>query len=275
MTIDIIKLKALATAAATNQYDSVALNDYGTALPPATVLGLIAEIERHRLIDAEGCKPETNILLSGMPCAGAATCRSLNKAEGCKPDHINPPHQRAEALREDIERGNRIQLAMALDLTAIAQALGIPPEEQEGGAAESIAIIRELQDRLWNRDALLSDLLDHDISIKARERIHQAMSSEKDPCSLSTAVLHVLAERRDHIVKEGWTPEHDDAHVSGEIAQAAADYAMPGQHPVPGVGWASKKAELPRRLQLIRAGALILAELERLDRMSRLGGRHA
>ncbi|MFG0851619.1 helix-turn-helix domain-containing protein [Pseudomonas sp. FYR_2] len=62
MTIDIIRLKALATAAAANQYDSVALNDYGTALPPATVLGLIAEIERHRQINAEGCKPDLNIL---------------------------------------------------------------------------------------------------------------------------------------------------------------------------------------------------------------------
>lgn len=62
MTIDIIRLKALATAAAANQYDSAALNDYGTALPPATVLDLIGEIERHRLINAEGCKPDLNIL---------------------------------------------------------------------------------------------------------------------------------------------------------------------------------------------------------------------
>jgi len=60
MTIDIIRLKALATAAAANQYDSVALNDYGTALPHATVLGLIAEIERHRLIIAEGGTPDIN-----------------------------------------------------------------------------------------------------------------------------------------------------------------------------------------------------------------------
>lgn len=86
MTIDIIRLKALATAAAANQYDSAALNDYGTALPPATVLGLIAEIERHRHINAEGCKPDSNIQLSGLPCAGAASCHSLDKAEGEQPD---------------------------------------------------------------------------------------------------------------------------------------------------------------------------------------------
>lgn len=72
MTIDIIKLKALATAAAANQYDAVALNDYGTAVQPATVLGLIAEIERHRQIDAEGCKPDLNTQpakLCGTPSA--------------------------------------------------------------------------------------------------------------------------------------------------------------------------------------------------------------
>lgn len=34
MIIDLIKLKARATAAATNQYDALALNDYGTEVPP-------------------------------------------------------------------------------------------------------------------------------------------------------------------------------------------------------------------------------------------------
>ncbi|MBV4500768.1 hypothetical protein [Pseudomonas shirazensis] len=91
MTIDLSKLKALATAAAANQYDAVALNDYGIAVPPETVLGLIAEIERHRLVNAEGCKPDSNIQLSGLPCAGVASCHSLDKAEGCKPDLTNQP----------------------------------------------------------------------------------------------------------------------------------------------------------------------------------------
>ncbi len=58
MSVDILKLKALATAAKRDQYDCVALNDYGTAMAPAVTLELIAEIERHRQIDAEGCKPD-------------------------------------------------------------------------------------------------------------------------------------------------------------------------------------------------------------------------
>jgi hypothetical protein len=60
MNIDLSKLKALATAADTNHYDAVALNDYGMAVPPAVVLELVAEIERHRLVEVEGCKPDLN-----------------------------------------------------------------------------------------------------------------------------------------------------------------------------------------------------------------------
>lgn len=100
MTIDVIRLKALATAAAANQYDSVALNDYGTALPPATVLGLIAEIERYRLVNAEGCKPESSILLSGTLYAGAKVRRDLNPAEGGTPD-INNAHTAALRVLEE------------------------------------------------------------------------------------------------------------------------------------------------------------------------------
>lgn len=81
MNINLIKLKALATAAAANQHDAVALNDYGMAVPPATVLGLITETERHRQVNGEGCKPDSIILLSGEPCAGAAPRRSLDKAD--------------------------------------------------------------------------------------------------------------------------------------------------------------------------------------------------
>lgn len=76
----------------------------------------------------------------------------------------------------------------------------------------------------------------------------------------------ILAERRRQIDAEGYTLEHDDAHVHGEIANAAADYALPGQSPLSG-SWAADKALKPRRQQLVIAGALILAEIERIDRI--------
>lgn len=54
----------------------------------------------------------------------------------------------AQALREEVARGNRITLAMALDIAAVGVALGIPGEQQEGGTGEFIDAIRSLQKEL-------------------------------------------------------------------------------------------------------------------------------
>ena len=80
----------------------------------------------------------------------------------------------------------------------------------------------------------------------------------------------VLAERRRQIVAEGWTPEHDDGHAQGEMADAAALYASLRVRHIAGFAtwpwspdWFKPK---DRRRDLVKAGALILAEIERLDR---------
>ncbi|WP_243432310.1 hypothetical protein [Pseudomonas sp. 32_A] len=49
-----------------------------------------SECRRQRPINAEGCKPESTFLPFDMPCAEAATSRSLDKAEGFKPDLAYP-----------------------------------------------------------------------------------------------------------------------------------------------------------------------------------------
>lgn len=95
----------------------------------------------------------------------------------------------------------------------------------------------------------------------------------------SLAAQDVLTERRRQIEAEGWTPEHDDEHVNDEIAALACFYAMPpgarewdgpdtyastlGDAMLPD-GWHAKTGD--RRRELVKAGALILAEIERLDR---------
>ncbi|AMM23203.1 hypothetical protein [Variovorax sp. PAMC 28711] len=86
----------------------------------------------------------------------------------------------------------------------------------------------------------------------------------------SDAARDVLAERQRQIMSEGWTPEHDDAHDGGTLAVAAAYYALNDvSHTYGSVSWpwASEwlKDKGPRR-NLVRAGALIIAEIERLDR---------
>lgn len=95
-----------------------------------------------------------------------------------------------------------------------------------------------------------------------------------EPVALTAATHDVLAERRRQVEAEGWTPEHDDQYQHGSIAQAAGCYALHasgvyhGMFPAPAVWpWMPKwwKPTTPRR-DLVKAGALILAEIERLDR---------
>lgn len=95
---------------------------------------------------------------------------------------------------------------------------------------------------------------------------------------MSKAIDDVLAERQRQIDEEGWTAEHDDDHGGGELAAAGASYALhaadtlsasftpdpdvPGTWPWDDSWWKPKD---PRR-DLVRAAALILAEIERMDR---------
>ncbi|HGY2559336.1 TPA: hypothetical protein ACNVWL_005261 [Pseudomonas aeruginosa] len=100
------------------------------------------------------------------------------------------------------------------------------------------------------------------------------------------AWLDVQAERRRQIEAEGWTPEHDDAHSHGEMARAAACYALAGSS-APNDGTAALLVSLAwpwdeqwwkpttTRRDLVKACALGLAEIERLDRAaSSEGGPH-
>lgn len=89
----------------------------------------------------------------------------------------------------------------------------------------------------------------------------------------TAALADVAAERRRQVIQEGWAPERDDKYEAEELAQAAAAYALSAAglpdtaNDVWPLGWAMSwfKATTPRR-DLIKAGALILAEIERLDR---------
>ncbi|HCF2391414.1 TPA: hypothetical protein NIA59_000852 [Pseudomonas aeruginosa] len=87
------------------------------------------------------------------------------------------------------------------------------------------------------------------------------------------AWLDVQAERRRQITAEGWTPEHDDKHETGALASAAGCYAMfslayPAGDPSHFWPWDKSwwKPSPDGRRNMVKAGALILAEIERLDR---------
>lgn len=112
-----------------------------------------------------------------------------------------------------------------------------------------------------------------------------------------SALDDIAAERRRQSDVEGYDRAHDDEHKDGSLAAAAACFALPSPEvgsratmEYPGRGecdvqvihegipllwpaswhpryWKPKD----RRRNLVRAGALILAEIERLDRIAGFG----
>lgn len=101
--------------------------------------------------------------------------------------------------------------------------------------------------------------------------------------ALTKAAQDVLAERQRQIEREGWTAQHDDAHQPGELAAAAGRYVINGaaclgvQPPCLDFGanwpWHPSwwKPTTPRR-DLVKAAALLLAEIERIDRNAGVKG---
>lgn len=121
--------------------------------------------------------------------------------------------------------------------------------------------------------------------LRAQVRVLQAQLASV-PLAGTKAASDVLAERRRQVDAEGYDHQHDDAHVCDEIAAAACFYALPpgarewdasstgygetlGDAIVPD-GWVLSAGS--RRRDLVKAGALILAEIERLDRAAALQG---
>lgn len=98
------------------------------------------------------------------------------------------------------------------------------------------------------------------------------------------AVELILEERARQVEVEGWTPEHDDGHDSGEIACAASCYATPDNCRIMVASEDDSPLEVPnlwpwhetwwkptpddRIRELVKAGALIAAEIERLQRQA-------
>ena len=100
-----------------------------------------------------------------------------------------------------------------------------------------------------------------------------------------SAIDEIAAERQRQIAAEGWSSGHDDQHTKGELSRAAACYAAHASAyqrvacnvsidayrnispPIIGWPWSRFwwKPKEPR-CDLVRAAALIIAEIERLDR---------
>jgi hypothetical protein len=87
----------------------------------------------------------------------------------------------------------------------------------------------------------------------------------------SSALDLISAERRRQIAEEGWPAAHDDQHVLGQLRLAAVCYLgerdaasrMPDSWPWQLRYWKPSDDQVRN---LVKAGALIVAEIERLQR---------
>lgn len=94
-------------------------------------------------------------------------------------------------------------------------------------------------------------------------------------------IERIAAERKRQIEREGWTLEHDDTHTGQELNAAAVAYAAAnldrdnaGEETARAVffpadwdaGWWKPSVDPIRNLE--KAGALIAAEIDRLQRLA-------
>jgi hypothetical protein len=98
-----------------------------------------------------------------------------------------------------------------------------------------------------------------------------------------SAIDDIAAERRRQIEVEGWTPEHDAKYTDGELSVAAAVYAV-GAATEDSHSWAIEAASkgtikdstpwpwdsswhkpTTRRRDLVKAAALLAADIDRMD----------
>lgn len=92
---------------------------------------------------------------------------------------------------------------------------------------------------------------------------------------MKTGIELIAEERQRQIEEEGWTQEHDKEHKDGELSLAAICYTLHdkyrpiGYPPIPWP-WSEeywKPAPEDRVKELTKAGALIAAEIDRLQNL--------
>ena len=99
---------------------------------------------------------------------------------------------------------------------------------------------------------------------------------------MKTGTELITEERQRQISVEGWTPQHDDEHSDGSLAVAAACYATQAYQGLYEEGMKVRTFILrywpwhpkwwkptpdDRVRELVKAGALIAAEIDRLQRL--------
>jgi hypothetical protein len=178
--------------------------------------------------------------------------------------------------------------------------MGVVEKASAEAAQDAKAKARDVYNGLWAKQSADIDdrernedigAIAHAILVEAAAReyaIRWANKAVDDvKSSFAGAMWDIRAERQRQVDDEGWTAAHDDTHTAGEMAQAAAAYALKARSDeahARALEIKSARAEpflwpatwsvswwkpTNRRRDLVKAGALIVAEIERLDRISK------
>lgn len=102
-----------------------------------------------------------------------------------------------------------------------------------------------------------------------RKRRPQLQSEAGMASGTMSGAQLIAHERARQVGEEEYTAEHDDAHTDEELVMAAISYALPHYLGVP-VHWPWQDSEWKpsgdRVKDMVKAGALIAAEIDRLQR---------
>lgn len=131
------------------------------------------------------------------------------------------------------------------------------------GQQVAAQMVGDALDRAAEREAALSDRI---LDLEAAEAAQRAVVER----TFGPGYEAILSERARQIAVEGWDAEHDDReNHDGQLALAARCYELPDAPPEPPEGWPwDAEWWRPREpwANLVRAGALWLAEADRLER---------
>ncbi|MEV1967261.1 hypothetical protein ABZR56_12415 [Pseudomonas aeruginosa] len=186
---------------------------------------------------------------------------------------------------------NSGQAELALDemRQALHELLAAAPTQAQHSVPEKVrTLLSRAQCEIEHLPECLENVCEDEEDFDVREDVADGRVVAADIAHMLAAApdkkvpqawLDVQAERRRQVEAEGWTPEHDDEHADGQMAQAAGCYALhaggigtdwpDGRQNGSALFWPwdkdSWKPTTPRR-DLVKACALALAEIERLDR---------
>ncbi|HBZ3150028.1 TPA: hypothetical protein MHM72_26180 [Klebsiella pneumoniae] len=146
-----------------------------------------------------------------------------------------------------------------------------------------VEALEKAQQRIADLEEAEQKLCAANVTLDARAELAERRLAEMESRTVTAAAADVLAERQRQVTAEGWSPKHDDQYKNTELAFAASCYAFHAaaaswdleddgipydSHPVP-KQWPwdpSWWKPTDARRDLVKAGALILAEIERIDR---------